>query len=81
MFVLKQKKLMSYVYNYLRYPLSVFSCSIIYYNHILNKTSDVSGITIFYVIAISFFNSAFFNKLTLENSIESYYKKIIRLNF
>ena len=81
MFTLKQKRLMSYVYNYFRYPFSVFSCSIIYYNHILNKTSDVSGITIFYVIAISFLNSAFFNQLTLENSIESYYKKIIKLNF
>lgn len=81
MFRLKQKNLMGYVYNYLRYPFSVFSCSIIYYNHILNKTSDVSGITIFYVIAISFLNSAFFNKLTLENNIESYYKEVIRLIF
>ncbi len=81
MFPLKQKRLMSYVYNYFRYPFSVFSCSIIYYNHILNKTSDVSEITIIYVIAISFFNSAFFNQLTLENSIQSYYKKIIKLHF
>ena len=81
MFTLKQKRLMSYVYNYFRYPFSVFSCSIIYYNHILNKTPDVSGITVFYVIAISFLNSAFFNQLILENSIESYYNiKLKKIN-
>ena len=65
---------MSYIYNYFRFPFSVFSCSLIYYNYILNKTSDISGITISFVITMTFLNSAFFNKLTLENTVESYYK-------
>ena len=35
MYSLQQKRLMSYIYNYFRFPFSVFSCSLIYYNYIL----------------------------------------------
>lgn len=74
MYSLQQKRLMTYVYNYFRCPFGIFACSIIYYNHILNKTPDISEPIISFVIIIIFLNSAFFNQLTLKNSIESYYK-------
>jgi hypothetical protein len=64
---LTQKTIMTYVYNYFRYPISIFAGSIIYYNHILGLTSNINNFYIFYTIFMIIFNSGYFNKLVIEN--------------
>ena len=71
---IEQKVLMSNVYNYFRYPFSVFASSIIYCNHIIDKRFEIPSIIVFYTMFIVYLNGAFFNKITLENTIESFYK-------
>lgn len=64
---LTQKTIMVYVYNYFRYPVSIFSASLIYYNHIIGLTKNISNFWVSYIIFMIVFNSAYFNKLTIEN--------------
>tara|TARA_A100001011_G_C14275753_1_gene829135 strand:+ start:1053 stop:1706 length:654 start_codon:yes stop_codon:yes gene_type:complete len=64
---LTQKTIMVYVYNYFRYPVSVFAASLIYYNHAIGLTNYISNFCVLYTIFLIIFNSAYFNKLTIEN--------------
>jgi len=63
----KNKIIMSNIYNYLRYPFSVFASSIIYVNYILGNTPEVSKNVVMYTIFMIYFNGSYFNKLTIEN--------------
>ena len=66
---LTQKTIMVYVYNYVRYPISIFSASLIYYNHMIRLRNNITNICVFYTIFMIIFNSGYFNKLTIENRI------------
>ena len=62
-----QKRIMAYVYNYIRYPLCLFCISLTYIAYIeTNKITDSYLITL-YISFLLFLNGAFYNKLTIEN--------------
>ena len=63
---LTQKKIMSKVYNYFRYPFGIFALSYIYIYSIL--TQQNLFITL-YTMLIIYLNGSFYNKLTIENTI------------
>ena len=69
---INQKKYTKFLYNFLRYPLSIYSCSLTWIHNQNGTLIYCSSSLIFYLILISFSNSAIFNILT----IESYYKSI-----
>ena len=69
---LTQKSIMVYVYNYFRYPFSLFAATNIYYSHMIGLTNIVNNKVVFYTIFMITFNSGFFNKLTIENRIQHY---------
>tara|TARA_A100001015_G_C14990394_1_gene713616 strand:- start:663 stop:1325 length:663 start_codon:yes stop_codon:yes gene_type:complete len=71
---IRQKVIMSYIYNYFRYPFGILASSIIYYNHSNGLTHNISNNIIFYVILMIYLNSGFYNKLIIENTIHTYHK-------
>lgn len=66
---LTQKKINSYIYNYIRYPLSLYSVVAIYYVYMDNQSKDISPLLVLYLNFIIYLNGAFYNKLTIENYI------------
>lgn len=64
---LNQKIFITNIYNYFRYPFSIFSISLIYYNHIIGITNNISNYTIFYTMLMIFYNGGYYNKLLIEN--------------
>lgn len=65
---LKQKKFNSYLYNYVRYPLSLYSIVAMYMAYRKNNLT-INPFMLTYISIIIFFNGAFYNKLTVENYI------------
>jgi len=75
--VLIQKKLNAYMYNYLRYPLSMYSIIATYIVYRQNPFL-IDNLWLFtYINLMIFFNGSFYNKLTIENYIEY---KLIKMN-
>ena len=66
---LKQKKFNSYLYNYVRYPLSLYSIVAMYMAYKKNNLI-IHPLMLTYICIIIFFNGAFYNKLTVENYIQ-----------
>ena len=66
---LRQKKICSYLYNYIRYPLSMYSMISIYIVYRQGMIKNINPILLLYINLIIFFNGAFYNKLTIENYI------------
>ena len=66
---LLQKRLNSYLYNYIRYPLSIYAIVIIYITYLTNPLIYNKPLFILYTILIIFSNGAYYNKLTVENYI------------
>ena len=66
---LKQKKFNSYLYNYVRYPLSLYSIVAMYMAYRKNNLT-INPLMLTYISIIIFFNGAFYNKLTVENYIQ-----------
>lgn len=66
---LKQKKFNSYLYNYIRYPLSLYSIVAMYMAYRKNNLT-INPLMLTYICIIIFFNGAFYNKLTVENYIQ-----------
>ena len=66
---LKQKKFNSYLYNYVRYPLSLYSIVAMYMAYRKNNLT-INPFMLTYISIIIFFNGAFYNKLTVENYIQ-----------
>ena len=64
---LTQKTIIVYVYNYFRYPVSVFAATLIYFNHMIGLTKNISNFCVFYTIFMIIFNSGYFNKVIIEN--------------
>lgn len=83
---IKQKRYNSYIYNYIRYPITIYGPSItyiIYVNNILQERNISVKINVFmvsYFNILLFFNGAFYNKITIENYILHKYKKNNSLN-
>ncbi len=63
---LTQKKIMSKIYNYFRYPFGIFTISYIY---IYSGLTQQNLLTTLYTMMIIYLNGAFYNKLTIENAI------------
>uniref|UniRef100_A0A6C0AXA6 TLC domain-containing protein n=1 Tax=viral metagenome TaxID=1070528 RepID=A0A6C0AXA6_9ZZZZ len=72
---INQKRIMSFIYNYFRYPFSIYSISMIYIIHILGYTNNINNLSIVYIMSLIFFNGGFYNKITIENYILHKYKK------
>jgi len=76
---LTQKKICSYLYNYIRYPLSMYSMISIYIVYRQGMIKNINPLLLLYINFIIFFNGAFYNKLTIENYI--IHKTIIQNNY
>lgn len=64
---LRNKIIMSNIYNYFRYPFSILAGTMVYQCYILGYTPNVSKNVVFYTIFMIYFNGSYFNKLTIEN--------------
>lgn len=72
---IKQKRINSYIYNYLRYPLTIYGPTITYVAYKNNLLSETNPYMLVYFNFLLFFNGAFYNKVTVENYILHKYKK------
>lgn len=72
---IRQKRINSYVYNYIRYPLTVIGPTITYVAYKNNLLPNTNGFILLYFNCILFFNGAFYNKITIENYILHKYKR------
>jgi hypothetical protein len=66
---MKQKKIIAYVYNYIRYPITIYCPVLTYIAYCENKLVDYNAYIVLYINFMLFFNGAFYNKLTVENYI------------
>ena len=66
---IRQKNIISYVYNYIRYPITIYCPTVTYIAYCENKLIDYNVCIIVYINLMLFFNGAFYNKLTVENYI------------
>ncbi len=67
---LTQKRFNSYLYNYFRYPTTIYSITIIYIAYLHDLTPVIYPIIVYYIMFLIFINGSFYNKLTLENHIQ-----------
>ena len=72
-----QKKINSIMYAYLRCPLSIFNITFMYIAYVNGYLNDENPVLILYIMFLTYFNGTFYNKLTIENYINSYYKNIL----
>ena len=77
MSAVNQKMLISNIYNYFRYPFTIFSASAIYIAN-QNLYTNIPDKSILFVVLMIFLNGSYFNKLTIENSI--YHRIMNELN-
>ena len=66
---IKKKKLNAYIYNYIRYPITIYCPTLTYIAYKENYLEKYNSYLIVYINLILFFNGAFYNKLTIENYI------------
>ena len=66
---LTQKNICSYIYNWIRYPITIYCATLTYIAYISNITNGENGWSLTYISFILFFNGGFYNKLTIENYI------------
>jgi hypothetical protein len=71
---INQKRINSYVYNYFRYPLTIYGLTVTYVAYHQNLLPETNPYIIIYFNLILFFNGAFYNKVTVENYILHEYK-------
>ena len=64
---LKQKRLNAYIYNYIRFPITVYGPSITYVAYKSNLLHGNNTFMLIYFNFILFFNGAFYNRVTIEN--------------
>lgn len=67
---LTQKQMNSFMYNYFRFPATLYSISVIHIAYMMSLTPPCSAALVYYIIFIIFLNGSFYNKLTVENHIE-----------
>ena len=66
---IRQKNIISHVYNYIRYPITIYCPTVTYIAYCENKLIDYNVYIILYINLMLFFNGAFYNKLTVENYV------------
>jgi len=66
---IKQKNIISHVYNYIRYPITIYCPTLTYIAYKENKLIEYNSYIILYINIMLFFNGAFYNKLTVENYV------------
>ena len=66
---IRQKNIISHVYNYIRYPITIYCPTVTYIAYCENKLIDYNVCIILYINLMLFFNGAFYNKLTVENYV------------
>ena len=64
------------MYAYLRAPLSIFNISFIYIAYNKGYLNQENKQLLFYILFLTYFNGTFYNKLTIENNRDYYYKKL-----
>ena len=64
---LKQKRINAYIYNYVRFPITIYGPSLTYIAYKNGQIHDNNVITLIYFNLILFFNGAFYNRVTVEN--------------
>ena len=74
--LIKQKKINSYIYNYIRLPLTLYTVFITYICYIDNPALSEYPYLLLYSCFLIYFNGVYYNKMTTENYIEHYIKKI-----
>jgi len=67
---IRQKKINSYIYNYIRYPLTLYTVFITYICYINNPRITEYPYFLLYCSSLIFFNGSYYNKITTENYIE-----------
>lgn len=70
---LTQKRLSVYIYNYIRYPLTIYCPSLTYIAYKNNLLKEINVYLVIYVNLILFFNGVFYNNITIENYISHKY--------
>ena len=75
---LTQKWMNALMYNYFRYPATVYSVTVIHIAYSMSLTPAASIVIVYYIIFIIFMNGSFYNKLTIENHI--HHRVAIKLN-
>jgi hypothetical protein len=70
-----QKKINAYIYNYIRYPITIYCPAITYTAYKYGLLINYNPYILIYVNLILFINGGFYNKLTIENYISHKYKK------
>ena len=77
--ILTQKRMNAILYNYIRFPMTLYSITVIHIAYTLGLTPSSSPIVVYYVIFLVYINGSFYNKLTIENHIQ--HKVAMRLNY
>ena len=62
------------MYVYLRNPLAIFNVSFMYISYINGNLAEEGPYILFYIMALTYFNGTFYNKLAVENYRDTYYK-------
>jgi len=70
-----QKKITSYIYNFFRYPLTIYGPTLTYIAYKQKLLINYNPYILLYFNFILFFNGAFYNKVTIENYILHKYKR------
>jgi len=70
-----QKKIASYIYNFFRYPLTIYGPTLTYIAYKQKLLINYNPYILLYFNFILFFNGAFYNKVTIENYILHKYKR------
>jgi hypothetical protein len=65
-----QKRIVSYIYNYFRYPITIYSSTLTYIAYIQGFKTNTDPRLILYVNLLLIINGSFYNKLTIENYME-----------
>ena len=67
---LQQKYINSYIYNYIRYPLTMYTVVSTYISYITNPDIMEYPGLLLYINLLLFVNGSYYNKITIENYIE-----------
>jgi hypothetical protein len=75
---LQQKNINSYMYTYVRTPLTIFNTSFIFIAYHYGYFSYENIYVLFYVATLTYFNGTFYNKLAVENYRDTYNNKYLK---
>ena len=71
-----QKRINSFMYAYIRCPLAIFGCAFNYVFYMEGLLPYDNPYMVIYINLLMFLNATYYNKLTIENHIETQYRLI-----